>query len=124
MKNLLLILFFIALGASVYAQPTDTEDVYPADVIAPKFNGGDVTAFHKYVRKNFDYKKVSKPGRMVASFTIDVDGYLGNIRIVELIDAASAVEFIRVLKASPQWEPARRGGKPMAMDIKLPLEIR
>lgn len=124
MKKLFLLLVLLCGGTSAYSQMTDTEDVYSSDFTEPKFQGGDVTAFHKYVRVNFNSKKVAKPGKMVASFTIDAEGQLKDIRIVELVDAESAQEFIRVLKASPRWEPARRGGKAVEMTIKLPLEIR
>lgn len=38
-----------------------------------------------------------------------------------MLDVASASEFIRVLKKCPKWEPARRGGKPISIEIKYPM---
>ena len=68
-------------------------------------------------------KKVKKAGRMVASFTIDVEGNLKNIKMVEMIDVDSAVEMIRVLNKCPKWIPASRAGKSISIVIKYPMKF-
>ncbi|NMH27270.1 energy transducer TonB [Flavobacterium silvaticum] len=102
------------------AQVGDVDDVHPADFIEAKFQGGTVLDFHKYVADHFDTSKASK-GKMVASFTISESGEITDIRIVEITTVEAAQEFIRILKAAPKWEPAKKGGKPASMKIKLPL---
>jgi hypothetical protein len=47
-----------------------------------------------------------------------------NIKIIEFFDIESATEFIRVLKKCPKWEPAKRGGKPISIEIKYPMVFR
>ena len=61
---------------------------------------------------------------MVGAFTVDVDGSIKNIKIIEFFDVESATEFIRVLKKCPKWEPAKRGGKPISIEIKYPMVFR
>lgn len=104
------------------AQIMGEDEVYlNGDRVEAKFNGGGMEAFNEFVQKNFDYSKVTKPGKMVAAFTVDVDGKVRNIKLVEMIDTPSAMEMIRVLNLCPKWEPAKRGGKPISIEVKYPM---
>lgn len=99
----------------------DTEDVHSADQIEARFQGGTIYDFYSFVHKTMDKSKITKPGKMTASFVIDESGELTQIRIVEMIDVASAQEFIRVLKSSPRWTAAKNAGKPVSVTIRMPL---
>ncbi|WP_162126410.1 energy transducer TonB [Flavobacterium phycosphaerae] len=124
MKSISLLLF-VLLPFSVLSQIQGEDEVYlSGDRIEAKFNGGGMEAFTKFIREEFDYSKVTKSGKMVGAFTIDVDGSVKNIKIVEFFDVESASEFIRVLKKCPKWEPAKRGGKPISIEIKYPMVFR
>jgi protein TonB len=120
MKRLLLF-FALLLSTAAFSQIGGEDEVYLSNVEPPKFQGGDVTNFHKFVREHFDMSKLEKPGKMVAVFTVTESGTIENLRITEFIDATSAQEFIRVIKSAPKWEPAKNSGKPYAQKITLPL---
>ncbi len=121
MKKLLTLLVFL-VSFSGFSQLGGEDEVYlGGEIIAPRFQGGDVTNFHKYVREHFDMSKLEKPGKMVATFTVTETGTVENLRLTEFIDATSAQEFIRVIKAAPKWQPATKAGKPYALKITLPL---
>ncbi len=108
-----------------FSQIDGEDEVYlKGDLIEAKFNGGGIDEFSKFIRKEFDYSKVTKAGKMVGAFTVDVDGTVKNIKIIEFSDIESATEFIRVLKKCPKWEPAKRGGKPISIEIKYPMVFR
>jgi len=103
----------------------DGGEVYlKGDRIDAQFQGGGIEKFQEFVKGNFNYSKVKKPGRMIAAFTIDADGSVKNIKLVEFIDAESAAEMIRVLNICPKWEPAKRGGKPISIEIKYPMTFK
>ncbi len=105
-----------------FSQIGGEDEVYlNGDLIEAQFNGGGLENFSDYLTKNFDYSKVSKPGKLEATFTIDVEGNVTKIRITQVLDTESALEFVRVLKLCPKWEPAKRGGKPISIEIKYPL---
>jgi len=124
MKTLLL-LFVLLVSVPSFAQLGGEDEVYLSEnIMPPKFNGGDVTNFHKYVREHFDKSKIAKPGKMVAAFTINEKGEIENLRLTQFIDEISAAEFIRVLKNAPKWQPATKMGKPYAMKVTIPLEFR
>jgi len=120
MKKILLLTLFLMSSLAIQAQGGDAEDVYSSDVINPKFNGGGLDTFHRFVKDSLDYSQI-KSGKNVVKFTIDVDGKLKNIKVVEFKDVNTATEIIRVLMLSPRWQCARRGGKPFSVEIKMPF---
>lgn len=121
----LYLLFLVLIPVIASAQIQGEDEVYlNGDRIEAKFNGGGIEMFQEFVKENFNYSKVKKPGKMVAAFTIDVDGTVKNIKLVEYIDAESAAEMIRVLNSCPKWEPAKRGGKPISIEIKYPMVFK
>lgn len=121
MKKIIL-LFLFAISLSTYAQG-DFDVDYGPDVINPKFNGGGLEKFYEFINKTFDFTKVTKSGVMVVSFTVDKEGAVSNVKVLDFNDIESATEIIRVLNLSPVWESAKKGGSPFGVEIKLPLEF-
>ena len=120
--NLLVIIFLPLISQ---AQLGGEDEVYlNGDRVEAKFNGGGIDAFTEFIRQEFDYSKVTKAGKMVGAFTVDVDGSVKNIKITEFFDVDAATEFIRVLKKCPKWQPAKRGGKQISIEIKYPMVFR
>ena len=123
-KKLVLFLLFI-FNFNCFAQINGEDEVYlNTDVINPKFNGGTIDKFYEFVNKNFDFTKVTKTGKLVASFTITEQGDLKDIKVIQFVDVVTATEIIRVLKLSPKWNPALKNGKPTSVTLKLPLEFK
>jgi hypothetical protein len=107
-----------------FAQIGGEDEVYlSGDRVEAKFRGGGIEKFSEFVQQEFNYSKVTKPGSMIASFTVDVDGSVKNIKLVKMLDVDSATEMFRVLNKCPKWEPAKRGGKPISIDIKYPMSF-
>ncbi|BCY28225.1 energy transducer TonB [Flavobacterium okayamense] len=117
--RVLLFLLFTNLG---FSQIGGSDEVYlGGDFIDPTFNYGGLKEFYSYFYDNFDTSKVEKEGQIIVSFTIDVDGKMKNIRIVQDLGSPSVIETIRVFKKAPNWEPAKRGGKPVSVSLKVPF---
>jgi hypothetical protein len=115
------LLFPFLVGAQIQGE---AEVYLTGDRIDATFRGGGLEKFDEFVNNVFDYRKVTKEGTMVAAFTIDVEGNVTGIKIVQMLDVESAKEMIRVLKLCPKWEPAKRGGKPISIEIKYPMKFR
>ena len=116
------ILLFLLLPFFGFSQIQGEDEVYlNGDRIEAKFGGGGMDNFAEFIKRNFDYSKVTKPGKLEAAFTIDEQGNVTKIRITQILDVESATELIRVLKMCPKWEPAKRGGKPISIEIKYPM---
>ena len=118
--NIILLLFAFPLFS--YSQIFGEDEVYlKGDYTEATFNGGGLEKFNAYIQKEFDFSKVTNAGKLEATFTINKDGALKNIRITSVLDDESAMELIRVLQKSPLWKPAKRGGNPITIDIKFPM---
>lgn len=120
-----IIFILLLLPFSGLAQIGGEGEVYlNGERIDATFNGGGMDKFSEFINREYDYSKVTKPGKMVGAFTIDEQGNVKNIKIVQFFDMESATEFIRVLKKCPKWTPATRHGKPISVDIKYPMVFR
>lgn len=123
--KLIKFLLIVLLPVFGYSQIQGDGEVYlTGELIDAQFNGGGIDKFSKYLNEQFDYSKVTKPGKLEAAFTIDETGSVTKIRIIQVLDMESATEFIRVLKLCPKWKPAMRNGKPISIEIKYPMVFK
>ena len=79
-----------------------------------------------YVTSHFNtevYKTSKVRGRyeMTASFLIDTEGKIQDVKIRNDYDKALSAEAKRVLKDLPQMQPGKHKGKPMAALFTLPI---
>lgn len=126
-----LILILISLTQTIFSQKTtrisdlqkdkngkvilqDENAIYiPIDIeIKPEFPGGRVK-FNHFVDDN--YKKSNKrptlQGKLFATFIIEKDGSLSNIKVLRDIGFGTGDELVRVLKLSPKWKPGKQNNK-------------
>jgi protein TonB len=66
-------------------------------------------------------KKDEIQGRVTLQFTVGADGVVRNVKVLrsahELLDA----EALRVVSASPKWEPGQQDGQPVAVTYTFPV---
>jgi len=125
MKKFFIFVFFCFAFNLSQAQLGGEDEVYlSGDLTEATFQGGDLNKFYNYIIKNFDTKTIEKTGQLIFSFTINEKGEIKNIRVLKDLGGTSAMEIIRILRASPNWEPAKRGGKPISINMKLPMNFK
>ena len=91
----------------------------------PGFNGGDANEFSKWVNSQLKYPEQAKKdkiqGRVTLQFTVGADGMVRDARVIrgahELLDA----EALRVVSASPKWEPGVQNGEPVNVTYTFPV---
>ena len=75
----------------------------------PTFNGGDANEFAKWVFSELKYPEQAKTdgaqGRVLVQFTVGSDGVVRDAAILRGIREDLDAEAIRVVLASPKWEP-------------------
>jgi len=108
------------------AQETKKESV-PFQLVEtkPGFNGGDANEFSKWVNSQLKYpdqaKKDKIQGRVTLQFTVGADGVVRDVKVLrsahELLDA----EALRVVSASPKWEPGVQNGEPVNVTYTFPV---
>ncbi len=96
--------------------------------VMPKFHGGDLNTFRQWVQMQVRMPEVALKhklqGRVVATFTIEKDGTLDDIQILQTPDRVFSEEVIRVLKKSDKWTPGTQKGEAVRVKYTLPIDFR
>ncbi len=93
----------------------------------PTFQGGNLNDFRTYIMSRVRYpaeainKKIS--GRVVANFTVDTQGKVTDVRILQTPDRILSEEVIRVLSQSPAWTPGEQDGQLVKVKFTIPVEF-
>lgn len=94
----------------------------------PSFQGGTLRDFHAWIARQVRYPheeaKQNIQGRVIARFTVEPDGSIGNIRIIRAPSDGLARELSRVLALSPRWTPGKKDGKAIPVDMVLPVDFK
>lgn len=86
--------------------------------------GGNV-AFFTWIAENQKYPDLARKrhiqGKVPVEFTVQPDGSLTDIRVIQKHGSGLDEEAVRLLKAAPKWEPAIYQGKPIKQKMNLPV---
>jgi protein TonB len=106
------------------------EDQQPFVVVQdpPRFQGGGVKAFRKYVQDHVEYPTVAAEngieGTVYVQFVVDKDGGISDITILRGVDPSLNQEAKRVIKNAPKWEPGRQRDRPVRVLLSLPIVFK
>jgi protein TonB len=93
----------------------------------PVFKGGEA-AMIKFINSKLVYPKTAKEkkisGKVNVRFSVDTDGSIGDVSILNGIDPELNAEAIRVVKLLPAWNPGKLDGKPVKVWYYLPVAFR
>lgn len=94
-------------------------------VTPPLFKGKDANTFTPWVNDRLCYPASASAkgldGKVVLSFSIDTDGKLTDIKVLQGADRALNAEAIRVVRKSPKWTPGKIDGKPVKVTYTFPV---
>jgi hypothetical protein len=93
--------------------------------VKPSYIGG-INKFHTFIKKNYTIPRKAKKlnGEIQASFIIERDGNLDNIKLLKDIGEETGKELIRVLETSEKWNPGLQNGKPVRNKYYITLLIK
>jgi TonB family protein len=105
----------------------DTDDkVFTSVEQVPEFPGG-LNAFGKFLGDNVKYPKADRDkgikGRVIATFIVEADGALSNIKVMRGLSATIDAEAVRVLEISPKWKPGIQNGKAVRVQYSVPISF-
>jgi len=109
--------------------PPAVEETKVFDVVEqmPSFKGGDA-ALMEWLSKNIKYPVVAEEngiqGRVVATFVVERDGSITDVKIVKSVDPSLDKEAVRVLKAMPKWIPGKQNGQAVRVKYTVPVTFR
>lgn len=109
------------------AAPPEDDDFFIIVEDMPKFQGGNLDQFRRWVSSKIQYpdeaQKKKIQGTVVISFIIEKDGSVTIDKILESPDPLLDQEIIRVVSSSPKWEPGRQRDEAVRVKFTLPINF-
>ncbi len=108
--------YYSAAGQEMHAQ--NSMPVYP----------GGPGAIKETVARNLHYPeaalKAGISGTVLVNFTINHEGEVQNIRVMQGISPECDAEAMRVTGLLKGWSPGVRNGKPVEITVSMPVEFK
>ena len=105
----------------------EEQDAVPFALIEqkPAFNGADADEFSKWVNSQLKYPEQAKTdrtqGRVTLQFTVGADGVVRDVKVLRGVREDLDAEALRVVSASPKWEPGVQDGKAVPVTYTFPI---
>jgi protein TonB len=111
---------------------SDGEEVTDEDIFfvvedMPNFQGRGQEGFREWIARNLKYPEEAAKkhigGRVYVQFAVNSRGEVVDAVIVKGVDPLLDQEALRVIMASPRWEPGRQRGKPVKVQFTFPINF-
>ena len=94
-------------------------------MIAPRFLHGDINHFEVWVNEHIEYPREALDagfeGRVIVQLDVCEDGEVRGVKVVQSASELLDAEALRVVSASPRWEPAILHDKPVRVTFQIPV---
>ncbi len=104
---------------------TDQPFLIVEDMPEPK---GGYEAFYAYVADELKYPRsalnLGVEGKVFVRFVVDERGKITRIEVVKGVGAGCDEEAIRVVSNAPDWKPGKQRGKPVKVQIIIPIVFK
>jgi TonB family protein len=92
----------------------------------PGFLGGDEARL-KFISNNIVYPKEALikniKGTVYVTFIVEKNGELSEVKILKGIGSGCDEECIRIVKLMPKWDPGKLNGKPVRVQLIMPIKF-
>jgi periplasmic protein TonB len=92
----------------------------------PGYPGGDAARM-KFLQENIKYPQMAREsgiqGTVYATFVVEIDGSVTDVRILRGIGGGCDEEAVRVIQAMPRWNPGMQRGKPVRVQFTMPIRF-
>ena len=122
---MMLVLLFSLMTST--AQTKKNNMVFDVVEVMPQFPGGQI-AMMKYIMENMKYPeqamKEGIQGRVTVRFIVEKDGSISNVSPIHPVHPLLDKEAIRVVKSMPKWSPGKQHGKPVRVQLIVPIMFK
>ena len=109
------------------AQTKKNDMLFSVVEVMPQYPGGQI-AMMKYIMENMKYPeqamKKGIQGRVAVSFIVEKDGSISNVRPIHSVHTLLDKEAVRVAKSMPKWSPGKQHGKPVRVQLIVPIMFK
>ncbi|MCH7415580.1 TonB family protein [Belliella sp. R4-6] len=103
------------------------DTVFDVVETAPNPQGG-MEGWNEYLKSNLKYPEVAKAngeeGTVYVVFEVNKDGSISEVDVLRGVSPTIDAEAVRVVKASPAWEPGKQRGKEVNVRMRLPIRFK
>jgi len=120
-------------GANLAYETVREEDIqnsghfFKAIDTMPEFPGG-IPAMNDFLKKKLHYPSLAMEnqieGTVFITFTIEENGKITSINVMRGIDGGIDDEALRAIHSMPDWKPGYKNGKPVRVQINLPIKFQ
>ena len=93
----------------------------------PSYPGG-MSQFVKWLTRNLKYPENARKNRLqgvvLASFVVEKNGSISDLKIARALQKDCDEEVLRVLKKMDKWTPGKRNGEPCRTLFCIPVEFK
>ncbi len=90
-----------------------------------EFQGGTVELFRDWIQKQLIYPKEAVTnkiqGKIIMQFSVNSEGKVRNVTVLRGVHPLLDNEAIRIIQLSPDWTPAKAGGKSVEQQFAIPV---
>jgi TonB family protein len=94
----------------------------------PQFPGGGKDAMVAWINSNIKYPaeafKSKITGTVVVNFLVSSTGKVKNVKVSKAVNPLLDAEARRVVSSMPDWKPGSQAGKPVDVQMMIPVEFR
>lgn len=127
LKVALMMLVLLFSFTTSTAQTKKNKMVYDVVEVMPQYPGGPI-AMRKYIMENMKYPeqamKEGIQGRVTVRFIVEKDGSISNVSPIHPVHPLLDKEAIRVVKSMPKWSPGKQHGKPVRVQLIVPIMFK
>lgn len=107
-----------ALVSGTYYSRSGKKIQYHDEEVPPKYADGGDAGFNADLGKAVRYNGRLQ-GKVIATFVVEKDGSLVDIKIVRSPSDDMSAEIVKVIKASPPWNPGIQNGRPVRVQYTI-----
>lgn len=93
----------------------------------PEFPGG-LTAMKNFLKKSLHYPSQAMEkqveGTIYISFIVEETGKISSVYILRSLNPDCDEVALHVVSSMPDWTPGKRNGKPVRVQINLPIKFQ
>ena len=104
----------------------EDEPVFQIVEIMPEFAGGERKR-EKFFNDNIRYPEIPQSKKVeitvYVSFIVEKDGSISTVKFLWGIGGSFRKEAIRVASIMPKWKPGKQNGKPVRVQVNMPIKF-
>lgn len=108
--------------------PENSESVFYVVETMPVFKNGGIEGFQSFIAENLVYPEEALnnevEGKVFIEFIVSDNGSIKDAKVVRSVHPLLDEEALRVVKASPSWEPGIQRGEKVNVQFTFPINFR